>query len=149
MSRSRRTIDKGQPFETTYRINGKEPDTFTRIYESVLISEAFQDLSPQVQMLYICMRAQYYGKRKPNREYDESFILWDQIKTDDCFFFSRHMASKYMKKYEKNSSRLYRDIKVLEEHGFIETVFSGKSSKSKSVYKYSDKWKEWKPQTVS
>lgn len=92
------------------------------------------------------MRDQYMGKRKPNRDYDESSPCWEQVRSDECFYFPRSTAGKYMPRYIQNGSRLYADIDILIEHGFVEKVLCGKTSRDKNVYKYSDKWQQWKKQ---
>lgn len=37
----------------------------------------------------------------------------------------------------------HSDIKALEEHGLIRTVFNGKPTKRKSIYGFSNKWQTW------
>lgn len=138
-------------FESTIKIKrgGKEmSDTYARITDSLLLSEAFQDLKPRTQMLYIFMREQYMGKRKPNRDFDENSPIWEAIRSDECFYFPFHTAKSYNKSYKANSGRLYTDIEVLIEHGFIEKIVSGKANRDNSIYKYSDKWQKWK-KTIS
>lgn len=109
-----------------------------------MLSKAFQDLTPRLQMLYIAMRLQHFGERKPNRDYKDSPLL-EKVKSDECFYFYRSIAEQYCPRYKNNSGRLYEDIRVLIDHGFIDLVFSGKIAREKSVYKYSDRWKNWKP----
>ena len=120
-------------------------DTYARITDSVLLSPAFQDLKPHLQMLYIAMRVQDIGKRKPNRDYDESSPAWEMVRSEQCFYFPFHTARQYCSRYQGNSGRLYSDIEILIEHGFVEKVLSGKNAREKSVYRYSDKWQHWKP----
>ena len=147
MSGGRRAAAKPlASFESTIRIKrGSQlrPDTYARIADSLVLSEAFKDLKPHLQMLYIYMREQEIGKRKPNRDFDEDFPLWEAVRSEQCFYFPFCTAKKYSKRYAGNSKRLYDDIDVLIEHGFIEKVMSGKNTRSKNVYKYSDKWQHW------
>lgn len=136
-----------ESFESTLHIRrgGKDrKDTYARICESLLLSDAFKDLKPHIQMLYIFMREQYMGKHKPNRDYDEASDLWEAVRSDKCFYFPWHTAKQYSKRYEDNSSRLYKDIEVLIDHGFIEKRVNGRSAREKNVYYYSDKWQQWK-----
>ena len=138
-----------QSYESTITINrgGKQmPDIYARITDSLLLSEAFKDLPSHLQMLYINMRLQEYGKRKPNRDFDETSSVWEAVRSDLCFYYPWHTAKSYNKRYIGNSSRLYDDIDVLVNHGFIEKVVSGQSTRSNSVYKFSDKWQKWKNQ---
>lgn len=45
--------------------------------------------------------------------------------------------------YGNEKKNFKGDLKVLEEHGFIETVSHGISVKQKNIYRFSDKWKKW------
>ena len=130
-------------FESTKDRKGK-PDTFARITDSLLLSEAWQDLKPYHHDLYMAMRQQNMGKRKPNRDYSEGSEEWEKVKSDLCFYFPRGTAERYCKRYVGNHSRLYKDIDDLIEHGFIDSIVSGKSDRSKNVYSYSDRWHHWK-----
>lgn len=136
-------------FESTIKIKrgGKlKNDTFARITDSLLLSEAFKDLKPHIQMLYIYMREQDWGKRKPNRDFNETSPVWAEVRSEQCFYFPWHTAKAYSKRYKDNSSRLYKDIQILIDHGFIEKAMSGRTTRDNSVYKYSDKWQQWKKQ---
>lgn len=148
MSRSKTKITKPlASFESTLKIKrgGKlMSDTYARITDSLLLSEAFQDLKPHIQMLYIFMREQEIGKRKPNRDFDETSSVWEAVRSEQCFYFPWHTAKSYSNRYKGNSSRLYKDIDVLIEHGFIEKTMSGRATRDNSVYKYSDKWQQWR-----
>lgn len=133
-------------FESTIKVKrgGKiVNDTYARMTDSLLLSPAFYDLKPHEQALYFFMRQQEFGKRKPNRDYNEESPEWDIIKNELCFYFPWHTAKAYSKRYKDTSSRLYKDIDVLIEHGFIEKVLNGRSARSNNVYKYSDKWQKW------
>lgn len=89
--------------------------------------------------MYVYMKAQYYGKRKPQRDYPDI----EQFQGDDLFYFPMGTAEKYGLYTRSNHTRFYDDIKALAEHGFIEVVSNGKTHKAKSIYRYSDKWRLW------
>ena len=131
-------------YETSGKVNGRA-DTYARITESVMLSPAFQDLTPHLQMLYVAMRLQDIGKRKPNRDYDENSPIWEEVRSEQCFYFNRKIAEQYFPQYKNNSGRLYQDIKALADHGFIDLVVSGKATRDKSIYRYSDRWHNWEP----
>lgn len=132
-----------------YMVNGVEKrETFTQIYESAMRSEAFRSLPPRIQMLYIYTRLQEMGKSKPNRELDGTEVE-ELVKSDACFFFPHNIAAQYTDHYNAKPSRLYDDMRVLEEHGFIDIVLSGRTNRKKSVYRYSERWKEYKPDTTA
>lgn len=131
-------------YETSGKVNGRA-DTYARITESVMLSPAFQDLTPRLQMLYVAMRLQDIGKRKPNRDYDENSPIWEEVRSEQCFYFNRKIAERYFPQYKNNSRRLYQDIRALDDHGFIDLVVSGKATRDKSIYRYSDRWHNWEP----
>lgn len=147
MGRSKKQSTPLQSYESTkvIRRGGKTVnDSYARITDSLLLSEAFKDLKPHVQILYICMRNQDFGKRKPSRDYDEKSSVWEKVKDDRCFYYPWHTAKLYSDRYKNNSGRLYRDIDILVKHGFIELILSGRNTRKNTVYKYSDKWQQWK-----
>lgn len=127
---------KPYSFETV----GKTGEVYVRIYESMLVSPAFIDLTPKQQMLYIICKRQFYGRRKP--EFDFPDITEFKGHT---FYLSISEAARYGVYSSINHRRFYADMKVLEDHGFIEKVSSGRNRHAKNVYRFSEHWKEWKP----
>lgn len=132
---SRKKPYKPKTFEST----GISNDTSANIYESMLESPAFMDLTKNQRLLYLYMKKQYYGKRKPEKDFPDI----EQLQGDDLFYFNLALAVKYGLYTRGNHKSFYADIKAIEQHGFIETVSSGKSTKSRSIYRYSGAWKEW------
>ena len=122
-------------FEST----GISNDTSAAIYESMLISPAFMDMTKNQRFLYVCMKAQYYGKRKPGKDFPDI----EQLQGDDLFYFNLSLAEKYGLYTRNGHTSFYNDVKAIEDHGFIETVSNGKATHSKSIYRYSSKWREW------
>lgn len=145
---SRNKVKKyqGKPFECvgTGKFTDKEgiqrADTSTRIYESMLCSPAFMALTPKQQILYVYAKAQFYGKTKPATDHKEMGLFQE----DSCFYFSLKMVKAYGLYTDGTHSNFYKDMKVLIEHGLIEKLVGGQYKK-KSIYRYSDKWKTWKP----
>lgn len=60
----------------------RKADTSANIYESMLTSKAFAFLTDRQKMLYVCCKAQYYGKRKPGRDYPDVEHECDIIRTN-------------------------------------------------------------------
>jgi len=116
-----------------------QADTSANIYESMLQSAAFKSLTAKQQILYVYCKAQYYGKRKPKKDYEKQGLYQD----DTYFYFNWQLAIDYDLYTEKSHSGFYKDMKVLMQRGFFELVKSGKGHKEKNIYKYSDKWQEW------
>lgn len=123
-------------FEST----GVANDTHARIFESMLLSPAFMDLSKNQRLLYVYMKAQYFGKRKPGEDFKEIGILQEP----ELFYFSKTTAESYSLYARGSHMQFYNDVKALETHGFIKTVSNGSSTKKKSIYKFVGDWKQWK-----
>lgn len=114
-------------------------DTSATIFESMLQSDAFKSLNPKQQILYVYCKAQYYGKRKPEKDYPDI----PQFEGADLFYFNWDIAQEYGL-YKPSCNKNFRnDMQALIQHGFIEIVASGKAQHKKNVYKFSSKWKTW------
>ena len=115
-----------KPFEST----GAASDTSANIYESMLLSAAWMDLSANQKALYLTCKAQYYAeKSKP-------------LGDDTCFTMAPpKWADKYGLYSKNNGASFYRDIAELIEHGFIRCRQGGKASRTKTIYQFSDKWR--------
>jgi len=121
-------------FEST----GKSSDTSANIYESMLVSEAWHTLTPSQQRLYICCKAQYYAeKQKPaTEENPNGSILY--------FTMNRYKwSTKYQLYKDNNRAAFYRDMEALIEKGFVRCVESGRNTRTKSIYAFSDKWHQF------
>ncbi len=126
-------------FEST----GITNDTSANIYESMLNSAAFQDLTKNQRLLYMYMKAQYYGKRKPGKDFPDE----ERLQGDELFYFNLSLAEKYGLYNRGNHMQFYNDVKAIENHGFIKTVINGYSTKTRSVYKFTGEWKVWNGQS--
>lgn len=128
---------KPQIFESA----GVPNDTSANIYESMLTSPAFQHLTKNQRLLYVYMKAQYYGKRKPSQDFPEMSHLQGR----DLFYFNRSIAvNKYGLYSDNNRKSFYDDIKAVEQHGFIKTISNGRATRRKSIYQFSGDWRNWK-----
>lgn len=108
-------------------ISGGEPSA--SIYASMLKSPAWKKLKPRAQILYLYMKMQYYGvkeKDKPERN-----PLY--------FVFNEGIWKKTYGLYTNNKS-FYQDRDMLVKNGFIEIVETGKTTRTKNIYKFSDNW---------
>lgn len=122
-------------FEST----GEARDTSANIYESMLKSAAFQDLSKNQRLLYMYMKAQYYGKRKPGRDFPDV----EKMQGDDKFYFNLSLAVDYGLYARGGRKQLYADIKAIEAHGFIKTISKGRGDHTRSIYQFVGEWKSW------
>ena len=113
-------------FETIERVPGCK--SYASIYIPMLQSRAYKRLSNRARTLYTFMKAQYRGAKNISEH------------TDQEFYFNWSMASTVYGLYT-NKKAFYDDIKSLIENGFIEVVENGKTTRTRSIYRYSDKWK--------
>lgn len=127
---SRRVKSKYQ--KKTFESSGAASDTSANIYMSMLLSNAWRDLTANQQRLYLYCKSQYYGEKgKPN---------------DDplCFTMNQSKWSGLFGLYEKSNAKgFYRDMSALIEHGFVACQESGAITRTKSIYRFSDGWQRW------
>lgn len=136
MARKKKYIPKA--FESA----GAPNDTSANLYESMLTSPAFISLTKRQRLLYLYCKSQYYGKRKPSKDFKEL----DMFQDDACFYMNRATIEKYNLYTKGNNGAFYDDIKELENKGFItRELQGGGNGHTKSVYKFSGKWKEYTP----
>ena len=119
---------KKQPPERFENIGKNEK--FVRLFVGQLESEAFKKLKGRQRALYLYMKAQYSGKETKNNPNGDKLQ----------FYFNWHLASETYKLYT-NQKTFYDDIKALINYGFIECVENNRNLRKKSVYAFSDKWK--------
>ncbi|MGF6990063.1 hypothetical protein M2150_001306 [Lachnospiraceae bacterium PM6-15] len=121
---------KPKPFEAIQGVPNKM-NTSANLYATMLQSEAFKSLSHRQVRLYLYMKAQYYGALAVEG-------------SQDCFYFNRAMWSEKGYGLYTNQNSFYEDVKALISKGFIEIGESGRFTRKKNIYKYSDKWATWK-----
>ena len=123
-----------KPFEST----GARSDTSANIYMSMMLSPAWLDLTANQQRLYLYCKAQYYAeKKKPDG---------DPL----CFTMNQgKWAGRYGLYKRNNAAGFARDMAGLIEHGFIACISCGAATRSKSIYRFSDKWQRWGTEAFS
>ena len=119
----------------------KVAETSANIFRSMMFSKAWHDLTNRQRNLYLTAKAMYYGTRKPEKDFPDI----PAFRGDDKFFLNIGEAVKYGSYSKGMHWEFYKDIKALEDHGFIKTISNGRARKTKTIYQYSDGWKEWKP----
>lgn len=120
----------------------KRKDTSANIYESMLTSDAWKDLTMRQRVLYVACKGQYYGKKKPGKDFPDM----EQVQSDECFYMNAAAVERYGI-YTKNMHReFYGDLKALCEHGFMSCLANGRATKSRSIYRFSAAWGAWKPE---
>lgn len=115
-------------FEST----GASSDTSANIYESMLLSEAWKDLTANQKTLYLYCKAQYYGEKNIYESNKYSFTM---------------SKNKWLNKYgiynKGNEKAFYRDMEGLINHGFIACIICGALARRKNIYIFNDKWQKW------
>lgn len=107
----------------------KKPDVSASIYCSMIQSKAWENLTNNARVLYLYMKLQYYGQKAiPDRE-------------QEYFYFNKGMWKTTYKLYT-NQNQFYKDRNLLIENGFIEIEQNGKNTRTKTIYRFSDKWQQ-------
>lgn len=139
-SKSKQTYQP-KPFESTGShftnptTNKIQADTSANIYESMLLHPSYQPLKFRQQSLYTVCKAQYYGKRKPSKDYPDV----ENFAEPTCFYLNWEAVQRYGLYKPSMHSNFYNDMNALIEAGFIDRVASGTAC-NKTVYKLSDRW---------
>lgn len=150
MSRKKKYIPKkwesqafGDPNMRYTDVFGKKrTDSFCMVFSSLLESAAYRDLKDRQKNIYLLCLSQCYGHRKPGKDYPDI----EEFRGESVFYLNwREVHQRYGMYSEGNHSRFYRDMDVLEEHGFIRQITSGKSQHRKSVWELRGEWQTWQP----
>lgn len=109
----------------------KKPGTptgepFAAIYSSMIGSEAWEALTNNAKVLYIYMKLQLFGNKKDHLP-------------EGQFYFNRAIYTKTYNLY-KNQTQFYVDKNLLVKYGFINEVENGKTTRTKNIYQFSDRW---------
>ncbi len=99
---------------------------------SMLISSAWISLSPKQQSLYLhCKVEQVYQHLDEKEEHLE----------ENCFYFNKKIWNKKYKLYSETSdARLVKDMRGLIQKGFVDCIHSGQKTRTKNVYRLSERW---------
>lgn len=116
---------KKQPFEVL-----KQNEVSANLYEGMLTSEIYYTMTDKQKTLLTYMKLQMYAEHKKPVPNDKT-----------TFSFNRHKWLEKYHIYSSDNGAFYRDRDVLIERGFIELIQSGKITRSKNIYRFSDKWK--------
>lgn len=120
-------------WQTDTRRNRRQ--SFSKIYSNMLTSPAWCDLTGAQKALYIACRDQ---EMRPHPR------VTDTPADDQLFNMNRALYVGRYKLYKSNNLKgFFRDMRELVRHGFISVYRSGKNTRQKSIYSYSDKWKDW------
>lgn len=129
MSNSKASKSRREYTKKSFESIGNSSDTSANIYMSMLLSPAWKKLTAQQQRLYLYCKAQYYAEKKKPKDNPEYFTM-NQSKW--CSLYGLYKKS--------NAAAFYRDIEALIEYGFIRCVECGSTTRTKSIYGFSDIW---------
>ena len=123
-----------QPYEKKrFESTGESNDTSANIYISMLMSKAWKELSAKQHELYLYCKAQYYAeKKKPIKGNALSFTM-NQAKWHGLYGLYN----------SSNFKAFYKDMSALIEYGFIRCLFCGSTTRTKSIYEFSNKWQKY------
>lgn len=125
--------------------NGKRKDRSANIYYSMLMSNAWRKLTGNQKELYLFCKLQQFGESVNYEEHatDLEKENGEKQNLSDRFTMNKHKWCEMYQLYsEQNQNRFYKDMNALIENGFIELLQSGRTNKTKNIYKFSSKWKE-------
>jgi len=130
----------------------RNKDTHTIVFESMLRSDAMARLTPRQQMLVVICKAQCFGKRKPradltpqeiDRIAEDAGITPAELRHDRVFYLSWDTAKQYpIYRGIKERQVFHRDMQALHRAGFIEILRRGVNKRYKTIYRFSDEWRE-------
>ena len=131
-SKNKQTYER-QSFET--KKPGKQTgEPFAAIYSSMLRSDAWEQLSNNARVLYLYMKMQLFGGKRDGLP-------------EGQFYFNRSTYTKTYNLY-RNQNQFYKDRDLLIAYGFIDIIESGKNTRTKAVYQFSDRWQRVDVQQV-
>ena len=130
------------------RKNGNNAtDVSANIYGSMMLSDAWNELTLRQIKLYIACKHQYYAeKKKP----DEFITVEEKVDNKEPDLSKRFTMNKskwcdIYKIYPKSASAIfYKDIVALETLGFIDIIQRGGKSGYKNIYQFSSRWRGYK-----
>ena len=113
-------------------------DYFVQLYFSQRHSVAYRLLTGNQRELYIfCREQEYNALNNPSKEYPS----WKAGKRKKAFFMNWGLVQEISLYRSENT--FYKDLQKLIDVGLICRIFNGKPYRKKSIYTYSDRWREY------
>lgn len=142
---------ESQPSFIPKRKNGNNAtDVSANIYISMLMSQAWHNLTGKQKELYLYCKAQYYGEKKNLSEHItiQEKELKGSVNIEKRFTMNKSKWCDIYGIYSENGKRhFYKDMQALIDNGFVEIIQNGKTNRTKNIYEFSSKWAdfgEWK-----
>jgi hypothetical protein len=105
-------------------------DVMAMFFASMRFSSAFEKLSSVAQNVYRDMKLEYYRQKKKPFPEDRT-----------CFYFNKYIWKNIY--HYKNANQISKCINELILLGFIRCKQDGYTNRTKSIYQYSDKWRNY------
>lgn len=116
-------------------------DSMAGLTMSMLSHPAFKDLKPRQRLLYLYAKSQYQGMA--DRE-DFNKTYQEYAGKKEYIYLNHKLLIDVFEMYTKHTAReMYKDIKVLVEHGFLVPVCKEKNQRT--IYKLIGEWQSWTP----
>lgn len=123
---------KQQPRKTWQR-RAKSSGRFQCLYDDLLDSPAFHDLTARQKILLIYCRREAHGRAMAENGNDER-----------CFWMNKSLRCNVHELYKTSDTRAFEhDMASLISHGFVDLVRSGYETRTKSLYRLSGRWNHW------
>ncbi len=116
-------------------------DSTTTMTMSMLSHPAFKDLKPRQRLLYMYAKSQYRGmvdRTQFEKDYPEY-----KGKPEYIYLNYKLMIEVFEVYGKNNRAEMYKDLKVLVEHGFIVPV--KRENNQRTIYKFIAEWQNWAP----
>ena len=120
---SKRNPPTHELFESVHK-HGK----FTKIADSMMDSAAWLSLEPSQMGLYMLFKRKYTKSK-----------AGDDNRANISFPFSEYTRIKTY----SNQRTFWRDFDLLIDRGFLKVIASGKTTRTSSIYGFSDEWKRY------
>lgn len=122
--------------------HGKNGDPYVALYASMTNSRAWHSLTGNQRELYRFCRSQISAKQKPCSEFPD----YEPYQDDAVFYMGNALGitlGLYAARNGKISNTFYKDLRVLEERGFIDCLINRRKSRKKSIFRFTDRWKTY------
>lgn len=124
----------------------KDNDKFIMLYNSLLTSKAYQELTPTAKVVYLYCRNQASCERGRANLY--KYAEREAEIFQDNNLIAKYMSGKYFTMPEKHTKEVYgmaksnmkRYLDELIKHGFIKRIKSNEKTWKQNLYCFSDEW---------
>ena len=116
-------------------------DSMIGVTTSMIFHPAWLDLTPHQRCLYLAAKYQYKSAADRPRD-NNSDPKYKGISGKNYVYLNERLIDQFAIYSKKNHTTLYKDIKVLVEHGFIVPV--EREHNQRTIYQLSDEWQNYK-----